>query len=352
MSTSASPDPSSEVAADVDGGPVRLAPIALLGAVAVLALAEVLLAAGAPMAAAVVDGAALLVLVNAGAWHRTDPASHTIIALQSLGLVALARVLAFALPMRGVDSGATLLVLAGLVGWAAVRAAPALGVPRRRLATLGPLVFDLVATVGGLVLGLLVARIHGAPDLLDRTPGGALVGVAAVVAAAAAEEILFRGVVQRTLGRVLGVPSVLVVAGLGAVFYVGFHVVPLTLAMVAAGLVFGWSAWHAGGPGPAVLGHVVLIWSAQIVWPALLPVDDRARTTAATTAVLAVLVVVLAVVVLRVSPRSDGRELAVELAELDPDQSPGAPDADHGDGGAQNLGEQPAQPGAAEAQPG
>ena len=87
------------------------------------------------------------------------------------------------------------------------------------------------------------------------TPGGkVLLVVTAVIIAPVAEEILYRGLVLRSLERLMPASAALVVT---AVVFAAMHFQPLQfLGLAAFGLVAGLLAQRTGRLGPAILAHI------------------------------------------------------------------------------------------------
>jgi len=126
-------------------------------------------------------------------------------AIRGLALIPLSRVVALGLPLRDGSDAAGLLVVALLVGFAALALAPAVGVNRRTLFAVNLPLSHLRAALAGLVLGLVVYLL-GAPVLWSAGAAGdrVLLGLVAAACAAVVEELVFRGVVQITLQRAAG----------------------------------------------------------------------------------------------------------------------------------------------------
>ncbi len=84
----------------------------------------------------------------------------------------------------------------------------------------------------------------------------------AVVVAPIVEELLFRGLVLRSLRSRLGPwPAILVQGALfGAIHVqlgVGIENLTVIAALTAVGIVFGFVADHVGRIGPAIVGHAI-----------------------------------------------------------------------------------------------
>jgi membrane protease YdiL (CAAX protease family) len=118
----------------------------------------------------------------------------------------------------------------------------------------------------------LVAYLAGAPVLAASGSSGdeVAIALAALTVAAAAEELLFRGVLQGALQRVAGRPGVLLGACLFACTYLGFRSLPLALTMLLAGLLFADVVLRTGATGAVILAHAIAVCCASVVWPYLL----------------------------------------------------------------------------------
>jgi membrane protease YdiL (CAAX protease family) len=260
-----------------------------LAAIVVLAAAEVLVALDHVLAAQVVDGIMLVVLVNAGQ-----------AALRALALVALIRVVGAGLPLGDLSAGAGEALVAVAMVLAVWSAAPAVGVSRRALASL-PSVPALAATsLAGLVLGFAAYRLD-APSLASRgdSLGRICLLAAAAAGAALAEELVFRGLVQGTFQRLAGGAGALAVTGLFACTYLSVGPASLVVLVALAGLVFALSVARTGAIGGAAAGHVLFAWGAAVVWPVIFGPAGDAPPDTVTLLVLAVAVLGGAVALVR-----------------------------------------------------
>jgi membrane protease YdiL (CAAX protease family) len=275
-----------------------------LGAAVALACIEVVIAQGQVLAGQAADALLVLLLVNIGGGAR-DPsrsaqADAAVAAMRSLALVALIRALGIGLPLHHWTRATSELLLAALVGFAAIRLGRLVGGTPRMLMSGGPLT-QLGAVVGGFVLGL-GAYLLGAPAIL---PAGAsasrwLLAIAGATAAAAVEELVFRGLVQLSLRRVAGRAGLLAATALFATTYLGLRSTSLVLLVALAGLLFAYAVNRTGALGGAVAGHIMLAVGAGALWPALLGFEHRPSLPGpAATIVLAVAVATTAVLVLR-----------------------------------------------------
>jgi membrane protease YdiL (CAAX protease family) len=190
------------------------------------------------------------------------------LALRALALVPLIRVIGVAIEHPDVRSAVSILVLGVLGCWLALRTAPALELPRSSLVAYPVRPVPLLL---GCVLSLAV-YLAGAPVLASSGSGGVDVAVAvvALVFAAAAEEFLFRGVLQSALQRAAARPGVLLGACLFGATYLGFRSLPLALVMLLAGLLFSDVVLRTGATGAVVVAHAILAVGASVVWPYVL----------------------------------------------------------------------------------
>jgi membrane protease YdiL (CAAX protease family) len=251
-------------------------PLALLALfIAALVLVEAaLIAPGHVLAGEIVDGGLLLALLNVSAAldgsRPSGRALQAVAAMRALALVPLARIVVAGVPLGHFSEALGELIVAAPIGFAAVRMAPLAGVDLRALAPARHDRSQAPAVLAGLGLGL-IAYLLGAPPLV---PAGAdvsrvVVAVVAVIATAVAEELVFRGLVQATLQRVVGGAGVVPAALLFASTYLDAGAAALVLALALAGLVFGYSVARTGSLAGASAGHCVLSIGAVIVWPAV-----------------------------------------------------------------------------------
>jgi len=251
---------------------------------------EILLAAGHVLAAEVGFAGLVLVLVNARV-TRGPGGTDATAALHALGIVALARVVAIAAPLPDASGTVHLLVVALSTGYAVWRLAPPVEPPIRDLVAWRPRTGAVHVLGAGLGLGVLLYGM-GAPALVGpaSTIGDVALALLAVAIAATVEEVLFRGILQSTLERLLGRAGVLVASALFASLYLSTGSLALFLTMALAGLVFAASVVRARALVAAVGGHILLAGGAAVVWPALFGAAHAVLPGNATAPVLAVAV--------------------------------------------------------------
>jgi uncharacterized protein len=104
-----------------------------------------------------------------------------------------------------------------------------------------------------------------AQDLVDKAGGAKTVLLVLLVAVGApiVEELVYRGLLQRSVARSIGaVPSLLVVS----LLFAGIHISPVEIpGLFLAGLVFGTCLVLTGRLGPAILAHAAFNATALVV---------------------------------------------------------------------------------------
>jgi membrane protease YdiL (CAAX protease family) len=238
----------------------------VIGAAASLIVVQLaLLAPGYVLAAQIVDGALVLVFLNAswildsGRPAILDPSAA---ALRALGLVAVIPLVAAGMPLGRLSQATGTLLVAASVAAAALLLAPSTGIALRNLVTGNRFDVQIITAVAGLGLGLVAYFAD------DRSSGGpAATTFVAIVGAATVEEIAFRGILQQTLDRVLGPPGVVVAAAIFASTYVGTGSAALAFTLALAGVVFALSLASTGSLGGPLAGHIMLVVGAVMVWP-------------------------------------------------------------------------------------
>jgi membrane protease YdiL (CAAX protease family) len=252
----------------------RQAPYRVEAAVGLFAGAEVLLDQGYVLAAQIVDAILVVLLVNAGRRDErlgsVDTFDPSAAAMRALALVALVRVVGIGLPLREISDRAADILLAIVIGAAAVRLAPAVGVSLRALLRMRSVLIQVSTAAGGVALGV-GAYLVGAPAL--SSPGDAagaiLLAGAAATLTAVVEEIIYRGLLQISFHRLWRGAGAVAATGVYASTYISIGSVSLLLVMALAGLLFAASVMRTGVLGGAVAGHVLLAVGAVVACPLL-----------------------------------------------------------------------------------
>jgi len=231
-----------------------------------LAIAELLVSGGRPLAGLLLHAALALALIYHSALGRADTGRRLALALllvPLLRIVALATPSAFAPLLSMTLSGAGILV-------AVVLAIRALRLrPREVGLTLGEWWMQLMVTGCGIALGYA-----GAVLLRPELPAGlaswqavAALALALLVFAGFAEELIFRGLLQTVSGPVLGRWGPLYVAIVFAVVQLGFGAPLYALLAFIVGLVFAGVVRLSGSIIGVALAHGVASIVMLLVMP-------------------------------------------------------------------------------------
>jgi membrane protease YdiL (CAAX protease family) len=231
-----------------------------------LAIAELLVAGGRPLAGLLLHAALALALIYHSTLGRAEHGRNLALALL---LVPLLRIVALALPPSGALllsitlAGAGILVAAALV----IRALRLR--PREVGLTLGEWWMQLMVTGCGIALGYA-----GAVLLRPELPAGlvswqavAALALALLVFAGFAEELIFRGLLQTVSGPALGRWGPLYVALIFALVQLGFGSPLYALLAFIAGLVFAGVARLSGSIIGVALAHGVASIVMLLVMP-------------------------------------------------------------------------------------
>ena len=243
----------------------------LLLSVGFVATEVCLVLPGHLLAAQLVDAGLVLALANLGLSGGAGLSPRGVAAraaLIALALVPLIRVFTLGLPAQDLSRAANLLLVAVLIGAAAARMAPAVGIDLGALLRPRLSAAHTLAIGGGLLLGG-VAYLAGAPALWprDAATGDIALAIAAVTCAAVAEELVFRGIVQVTLQRAIGATGAIIASALFAMTYLDVGTTELVLVYALAGFVFARSVARSASLAGAVIGHVLLAVGAGAAWP-------------------------------------------------------------------------------------
>lgn len=189
--------------------------------------------------------------------------------LVALALVPLLRISSLTMPLPEMSqlrsytaAGAPVLVATLL----AARALPSSDLRGRLLRYSGQ---HLIA-LSGIPLGLFAYAIVR-PEPLDAGVLDIVLGSAGLVAfSAAAEELLFRGVLQNALCAAFGPVGILGSTGLFAAVYLGVRPLGYAAFAAAVGLLFAWFAHRTRSLLGVVVAHALLTVSAIVIWPLLI----------------------------------------------------------------------------------
>jgi len=207
-------------------------------------------------------------------------------AIGGTGLILLHRdsIFGMLVPLAGIggrsdvvlDSGFRIAIygpvlLLGLLGLALFRVRPRTGAGGLKTRAAA-----LATGVGAVVLLIGIAWATGVARPAARSfPGGSAwllgAGTLLILLQVAAEELLFRGLLQPLLARVWGGAIAVAVAALGfaAVHFAGGWRDPISLVnIVLAGAWFGLLAWRTGGLAASVMAHFGYNWSEEMLFGA------------------------------------------------------------------------------------
>lgn len=250
-----------------------------------LAIAELLVAGGRPLAGLLLHAALALALIYHSALGRAGHERNLALALL---LVPLLRIVALALPPSGALllsitlAGAGILVAAALV----IRALRLR--PREVGLTLGEWWMQLMVTGCGIALGYA-----GAVLLRPELPAGlvswqavAALALALLVFAGFAEELIFRGLLQTVSGPALGRWGPLYVATIFALVQLGFGSPLYALLAFITGLVFAGVVRLSGSIIGVALAHGVASIVMLLVMPYARANQDSPVATALPLAML------------------------------------------------------------------
>jgi hypothetical protein len=248
--------------------PVRMRLTLCASLIPVLALAEAVAALGAAGAAVAIDVGLVLGLANGALFARSRATARL---LCVLALVPLIRPIGMATSLDPIPrelwpvvAGAPLLV-------ASLWAARTVGYPvvDRLLRSSAPGL--LLALLCGSFLGLGAYVTAGFPEPDLAAPWLLLAGAGLMLVAAPAQEILFRGVLQRLVADTFGGRTALLVVlnGLFGATLLGVSFA-FGLYMGAVGMAFSSFVRSRGSLGEVVVAHAGLSAYGLLVWPFVL----------------------------------------------------------------------------------
>jgi hypothetical protein len=118
---------------------------------------------------------------------------------------------------------------------------------------------QLLIALTGMPLSDLALRILGYPPALDTSSRTDLVlaVVGVVVFVGLTEELVFRGLLQRSLVELFGEPGVVAAAVAFGIFHLGTLSAPYAAFMLGVGLFFGWCVHRTGSLWGVVGAHAL-----------------------------------------------------------------------------------------------
>jgi len=226
-----------------------------LSYLALITLAELVTTFVNPRAGLVLHSALLIVLLVHSALTAGDPYHRLLLALV---LAPLTRMLSLCLPLVNFPQLYWYLIISIPLGVATVLAARLLGFSRAQLAlTLRRFPLQLLVALTGITFGLVEYRILR-PDALidDLTWRNFLVsGVILMVCTGFAEEVIFRGIIQRASIQALGRFGLLYGAILFAVLHIGYASALDVVFVFLIALLFGWIVEATGSLAGVTVAH-------------------------------------------------------------------------------------------------
>jgi hypothetical protein len=256
----------------------RPVPLELPASVTAVALAGACIAFDQPLAAAILDALAVLLLVNryalaAPADGRTlsgtaRDAVPVLAAIPLLGLVSLA------LPL---ESASGLTRLSAVAGCLALVVATTCWLLRVGAGELGLRAqgwpWQIAVALLGVPLGLLAyVAVHPGPLAHGDAASSLLIRAVAIAAVLGiAQELLFRGLLTATLP---GTPGVVWGSLLFAAVQVGTGDAVLGLLLSTAGAAFGMLRHRTGSVAGVAAAHAILLVGFLVIWPQVLGRHD------------------------------------------------------------------------------
>jgi membrane protease YdiL (CAAX protease family) len=221
-----------------------------LGYLALITLAELVTTFVNPRVGLILHGALLIILLAHSALTAGDPYHRLLLGLV---LAPLTRMLSLCLPLVDFPQLYWYLIISIPLGVATVLTVRLLGFSRAQLGlSLRRVPLQLLVALTGITFGLVEYRILKPEALIsDRAWRDFLVaGMILMVCTGFAEEVIFRGVIQRASIQALGRFGLLYGAILFAVLHIGYASVPDVVFVFLVALLFGWIAeatWSLAG---------------------------------------------------------------------------------------------------------
>jgi uncharacterized protein len=267
------------------GVPLPL-PVALPLYVGALLVAECLVALVDPLAGALVDAVALFVLANhlvalvPDAAGGSDAMTRPGEVLEALALVAWMRLASLSLPLTNVPE-AYWSIAVGLPVAAAAAMVTRVGVPeaelrsaladlRRREWTNVEALWPAVAVGTGVSLAGYVLLDPPALASTASWPRLLAASVGVVLFAGVLEEVIFRGLLQSALRRVLGRPGVVLACVLYGAAYLGTDSVAAVVYFTLLGIAFAIHVERTDSLVDVAAAHGAVNLGLLVVWPLIL----------------------------------------------------------------------------------
>jgi membrane protease YdiL (CAAX protease family) len=209
---------------------------------ALIAVAELLTTFVEPRAGLVLHGGLLVILLSHTALS-SGQAYHRL--LLGLVLAPLIRMLSLALPLLDFPLLYWYLIISVPLFVATALAARVMDFPRERIGlTVRRVPLQLLVALTGFVFGIVEYYIlRPEPLVTDRTwQSMLLAGTILMICTGFAEELIFRGILQRASVQALGRFGLLYVALLFAVLHTGYRSILDVVFVFGVALLFGWVA--------------------------------------------------------------------------------------------------------------
>jgi uncharacterized protein len=234
-------------------------------AVPLIVAAEALAASTEPVAAAAVDGLALVLLLGVYVWSTGDGRVYA-----ALALVPLLRLSSLALAVQ--DPVGFFLLTGVPVLAAVVLAAVALDMPGvLRLGEIRRASQWHVALAALFAAEVATPLLDLPPLIVDPAlPEVVLTAVVVFVFAGVLEELLFRGVLQGAMAPRLGATSIVAADLLFAATYLGSVSTAYAVVMAAFGLACGFWVRYTGSVAGAAVAHGLFAAGLLVIWPVVL----------------------------------------------------------------------------------
>jgi membrane protease YdiL (CAAX protease family) len=267
-----------------------VATAAYLGAQAGLA------ARGHALAADIVDAALVVGVLHLGVLLPSARGKRAQGAFAALAFALVVPVAAAGLTLNRLSAATGQLTVAAAVGTGALLLVLSRVVEPPHLARRREPLVQLAPALAAVPLGFLAFSLH-APLLWTHSSARLALAVAALVAAALVEELVYRGILQQALGRMFGRAGVLLATVVSVVPYVGvgWSLLPASLAALGFALAVG----RTRALLPAYLGRITFTVVACIACPAVFAGRHQPLGEIVSAALLGVIGLAVSVLVLR-----------------------------------------------------